>query len=178
MFWISSPRASWNNGLLPLRQVQSFSWTPPRLAVVHLPPSGCVHAANPSPLPGIWPLKPKPQLPAPTCSGSWADKPLRLVSAGRHRPSVQESLCFALYTHVAVLSSVALKLPPLPIPHLRQWRGFLVCGSFSSFTVPSQKCRSCPYSFVSVFPFSFCPTQVRGGVSCLLGSVRSSANVH
>ena len=41
-------------------------------------------------------------------------------------------------------------------------RGFLVCGNFSSFTVPSQKCRSCPYSFVSVFPFSFCPTHLHG----------------
>ena len=30
-----------------------------------LAPSGCVHAANPSPLPGIRPPKPEPQLPAP-----------------------------------------------------------------------------------------------------------------
>ena len=30
-----------------------FPRTPSRLAVVHYPPSGCVHAANPSPLPGI-----------------------------------------------------------------------------------------------------------------------------
>ena len=41
-------------------------------------------------------------------------------------------------------------------------RGFLVCGNFSSFTVPSQKCRSCPYSFVSVFSLFFCSTQARG----------------
>ena len=47
-------------------------------------------------------------------------------------------------------------------PRLCQWRGFLVCGNFSSFTAPSQWCRSHPYSFVSVFSFFFCPTQVRG----------------
>ena len=41
-------------------------------------------------------------------------------------------------------------------------RGFLVCGNFSSFTAPSHWCRSCPCSFVSVFSFFFCPTQVRG----------------
>ena len=41
-------------------------------------------------------------------------------------------------------------------------RGFLVCGDLSSFTAPSQWCRSHPYSFVSVFSFFFCPTQVPG----------------
>ena len=51
---------------------------------------------------------------------------------------------------------------PLFIPCPCQWRGFLVCGNFSSFTAPSQRCRSRPYSFVSVFSFFFCPTQVRG----------------
>ena len=51
---------------------------------------------------------------------------------------------------------------PPPTPHLRQWRSFLVCGKFSSFTAPSQRCRSCPYSFVSVFSFFFFPTQVHG----------------
>ena len=47
-------------------------------------------------------------------------------------------------------------------PRLCQWRGFLVCGNFSSFTATSHSCRSHPYSFVSVFSFFFCPTQVRG----------------
>ena len=45
---------------------------------------------------------------------------------------------------------------------LRPRRAFLVCGNLSSFTAPSQKCRSHPYSFVSVFSFFFCPTQGRG----------------
>ena len=49
-----------------------------------------------------------------------------------------------------------------PTSCLHQWRGFLVCGNFSSFTAPSQRCRSLPYSFASVFSFFFCPTQVRG----------------
>ena len=44
---------------------------------------------------------------------------------------------------------------PLPTPHLRQGRGSLGCGNFSSFTAPSQRCRSHPYSFVSFFLFSF-----------------------
>ena len=51
------------------------------------------------------------------------------------------------------------KASPLPTPHLHQWRGFLVCGNFSSFTAPSQRCRSHPYSFVCFF---FCPTEVHG----------------
>ena len=127
-----------------------------------LTPSGCVHAANPSPLPVIRPLKPEPQLPAPACPGVWTGKPLGLVSAGRHRSSVRESLCFALRTLVGALSSMALKLPPSATRCLRPRRGFLVCGNISSFTAPSHWCRSRPYSFVSVISFFFCPTQVRG----------------
>ena len=87
-----------------------------------------------------------------------------------------ESLRFALRTPVAVLSSVAPKLPPSATCSLCPRRGFTVCGNLSSFTAPSHWCRSGPYSFVSVFSFFFCPTQVRG-VSCLLGGLRSSASV-
>ena len=78
---------------------------------------------------------------------------------------------------VAALSSVAPKLPASTTRSLRPRRGFLVCGKLSSFTAPSHWCRCCPYSFVSVISFFFCPTQVRGGVSCLLGGLRSSASV-
>ena len=118
-----------------------------------LTPSGCVQAANPSPLPGIWP-KPEPQLPAPPHRGGWADKPLGLVSAGWHSSSMRESLRFALCTSIAAFSSVAPKLPPSATCSLRPRRGFLVCGNLSSFTAPSHWCRSCPYSFVSVFSFA------------------------
>ena len=125
--------------LLPLQQLQTYSWTPSRLAP-----------------------KPEPQLPAPAHPGGWADKPLRLVSAGRPRSSMRESLHFALHTPVAALSSVAPKLPPSATRSLCLRRGFLVCGNLSSFTAPSHWCRSHPYSFVSVISFFFCPTQVRG----------------
>ena len=80
------------------------------------------------------------------------------MRVGQHWSSVQESLCFALCTPVAALSPMVLKLHT-PTPHPHQWRGFLVCGNFSSFTAPSQRCRSHPYSFVCFF---FCPTQVCG----------------
>ena len=63
--------------------------------------SGCVHAANPSPLPAIR-RKPEPRLPAPARPSGGADKPLGLVSAARRRASVQESLRFSLCTPVAV----------------------------------------------------------------------------
>ena len=57
---------------------------------------------------------------------------------------------------------MAPKLPPpaTPTPLLPQWRAFLLCGNFSSFTAPSQRGRSPPYSFGSAFYFFFCPTQV------------------
>ena len=121
------------------------------------------HATNPSLLSGIWPLKPKPQLPAPTHHSRWADKHLRLVSAGQHQSSVRESLCFALCTLLLHSPLWLWSFPPAPLtPCPHQLRGFLAFGNFSSFTAPSQRCRSHPYSFVSVFSFFFCPTQVHG----------------
>ena len=126
-----------------------------------LTPSGCVHAANPSPLLAIRP-QPEPQLPAPARPGGEADKPLGLVSAAWRRASVRESLRSALRTPVAALSSVAPKLPPSATRSLRPRRGFLVCGNLSSFTAPSHWCRSHPYSFVAAISFFFCPTQVCG----------------
>ena len=140
-----------------------------------LAPSGCVHAANPSPLPAIRP-KPEPQPPAPAPAGGGADKPLRLVSAARRRASVRESLRFALCTLVAALSSVAPKLPPSATHSLRPRRGFLVCGNLSSFTAPSHGCRSRPYS-LSLFFLFLLPDPGTWGVSCLLGGLRSSASV-
>ena len=154
MLWISSPHAPWNNGLLTLRQFQTFSQTPSWLAVVHLSPSGCVHAANPSPLPGIWTQKSEPQLPAPTHPGGWADRPLRLVSAGRHCSSVWECLCFSLCTSFAALSSMAPKLLP-PTPYLHQWRGFLVVETFPPSQLPPRGAGPIPILLSLFFLFSF-----------------------
>ena len=75
-----------------------------------------------------------------------------------------------LYGNLSPLLSATLLLhSPLwlqsfPSAHSRlcQWRCFLVCGNFFSFTAPSQRCRSHPSSFVFVFSFFFCPTQVHG----------------
>ena len=145
---------------MPLRKLQTFPDSLPASCGA-LVPSGCVHPANPSPLPGIRPPKPEPQHPAPTHHSRWADKPLWLVSAGRHWSSVRESLCFALCTPVAELSYATPKLPPSAARSLHLQRSFLVCGNRSSFTAPSPWCRSHPYSFVSVLSFFFCPTQVR-----------------
>ena len=52
--------------------------------------------------------------------------------------------------------------PPQPTPRLHQWRGFLVCGNFSSFTAPSQRWSPVPILLSLFFLFFFCPTQVRG----------------
>ena len=101
------------------------------------------------------PTEVEPQLPAPAHPGGGADKPLGLVSAGRHRSSVWESLRFALRTPVAALSSVAPKPPPSVTRSLCPRRAFLVCGNLSFFTAPSPRCRSRPYSLSLFFLFSF-----------------------
>ena len=161
VLWIPSPRTPQNNGLLTLRQVQTFSQTPSCGA---LSPFRLCSCSQPQSSPWDLTSEARVSAPSPHPPSRWADKPLGLVSAGQQRSSVQESLRFALCTPVAVLSSVAPKLPPSTTCSLRPRRGFLVCGNFSSFTAPSQRCRSHPYSFVSVFSFFFCPTQVCGDI--------------
>ena len=114
------------------------------------------------------PTEARASAPSPARPGGGADKPLGLVSAGRHRSSVRESLRFALRTPVAVLSPVALKLPPSATHSLHPRRGFLVCANLSSFTAPSHWCRSRPYS-LSLFFLPSLPYPGTWGVSCLLG---------
>ena len=68
------------------------------------------------------------------------------------------------------------EVPPPPPPSLpvkglpSAWKLFLLHSSLTEVQVP-------PLFFCLCFSFFFCPTQVRGGVSCLLGSLRSSASV-
>ena len=140
-----------HSGCIHLHSHQQCCTNPFRLCSRHQPQSSPCD-----------PTKARASAPSPARPGGWADKPLGLVSAARRRASVWEYLRFALRTPVAALSSVAPKLPPSATRSLRPWRGFLVCGNLSSFTAPSHWCRSHPYSFVSVVPFFFCPTQVHG----------------
>ena len=114
--------------------------------------------------------------PSPARPGGGVDKPLGLVSAGRHRYPVRESLCFALCTPVAALSSVALKLPPPhpPSPPVKGlssvWKPFLLHSSLPLVQVPS-------LFFCLSFFFFLLPYPGTWGVSCLLGGLTSSASV-
>ena len=86
---------------------------------------------------------------------------------------MQESLHLALCTPVAVLSSVALKLPPchpqsLPVKGLPSvWKVFLLHSSLPEVQVPSLFFCLC---FLLPYPGTW-------GVSCLLGSLTCSASV-
>ena len=73
----------------------------------------------------------------------------------------------------ALLHGSKASPPPRPISASE---GASQCVETSSFTAPSQRCRSHPYSFVSVFSFFLLPYPGTWGVSCLLGSLRSSAS--
>ena len=68
------------------------------------------------------PTEARASAPSPARPGGGADKPSGLVSVAQHQSSVRESLRFALCTPVAVLSSVALKLPP-PLPAVSARKG-------------------------------------------------------
>ena len=93
--------------------------------------------------------------PSPHPSRRVTIKPLGLVSAGRHRSSVWESLRFALCTPVAVLSSIAPKLPSSATCSLRPERVFLVCGNLSSSQLPPTVAGPIPILLSLLFLFSF-----------------------
>ena len=92
--------------------------------------------------------------------------------------SLFRNLCFALCTPVAVLSSVAQKLPPRPTHSLSLlvkglpsvWKLFLLHRSLPVVQVPSLFFCLCFFFFLLPYPGMW-------GVSCLLGSLRSSASI-
>ena len=146
--------------LLPLRQLQTFSPDSLPASCGALTPSGCVHAASPSPLPAI---RPKPSLssqPRPPRRGSrQASRAAECCSAPSLCAGISP-LCPLHPRGCALLRGS--EASPLRHPQSPPAKGLLVCGHLSSFTAPSHWCRSRPYSFVSVISFFFCPTRVRG----------------
>ena len=125
-----------------------------------LAPSGCVHTANPSPLLGsdLQSLSLSSQ-PHPSW---WVSRQASRAGEYWSAPILRAGISPLCPLHPCVCALLrGSKAFPAASPHLCPRRGFLVCGNLSSFTAPSQRGRSCPYLFVSVFSFSFCPTQVR-----------------
>ena len=130
---------------------------PDSLSCGILTPSGCLHAVNHNPLPGVWPLKPKPQDPAPTCPGKqksvsgWGvlvgTNPLcRILSA---LPSARLLLHSPLRLQNSPLSPPVRGLPSV-------WKLFFLHSSLPEIQVPSQ------FLCLFFFPFFFCPTQLCG----------------
>ena len=145
------------HGLLPFQQVKSFYLTPSWLAPFRL-------CSRSQPQFSPWDLISKARASAPSPHPSWP----------MSRQASRAGKCWSAWNLYAGNSPLCPLHPcccvllrwseasPSANPHLLQWKGFLVCENFSSFTAPSQWCRSHPYSFVCVLPFFFCPTQVRG----------------
>ena len=139
-----------------------------------LTPSGCVHTSNPSLLPGIWPPT-QDSAPSLHPLQRWADKPLRLVSAGWHRSSPLCPLhpcCCALLCGFKASPSAQPAHPLYPpvkgLPSV--WKLFLLHSSLPEVQVPS-------LFFCVCFFFFLLPYTGTWGFSCLLGSLRSSASI-
>ena len=152
---IPSPSAPWNNDLLPLKAVSGFSPDSLPASCGALAPFRLCSGSQPRSSP--W---------DPT-SEAWASAPSPHQLWRLSRQACQAGECWLamiLYVGISPLCSLhpcccaflrGSKASPRLTPHLHPWRGFLVCGNFSSFTAPSQWCKSHPYSLVSVFSFSF-----------------------
>ena len=134
--------------------------TPQSAAHCSLAPSGCLHTANPSPLPGtdLWSLSLSAQPPP---------EHLRLWCPG----AVVQMICVALSllrppqsTCCAFLCSCE---DPLSRP-ISLSGGFPGCGFLSFFTAPSQECWSHSDSFFPLSPclFFLLFYQVMWRVSC------------
>ena len=140
-----------------------------------LAPSGCVHAANPSPLPAIR-LKPKPQLPAlPAPAGEQTSLSGWWVLLGAEPPC----------GNLSALPSAPLWLrsppwlwsfpPPPPAVSAHKgassvWKPFLLHSSLPLVQIPSLFFCLCFFFFLLPYPSTW-------GVSCLLGGLNSSAGV-
>ena len=105
-------RAPRNNGLWPLRQIQTFSPDSLPASCGTLSPFRLCSRSQPQSSP--WDLTSKARASAPSLHPpQWVSRQAS-QAGGRHRSSVREFLHFALCTPVAALSSVAPKLPPNP----------------------------------------------------------------
>lgn len=180
-----STLTSLNNDPLSLWQTQAFSQT--SLVVVNytLAPSGCLHAANTSPFPGVWLLKPKYQCPDTIHLSEQVDKHFSRESAGKPDPSGHGFLHFALCTLVAVLFSEAPKSPPHPaFPAIPASEGTSQCTkTFFFFFFSWLPTRSAGLILIPLFlspPFSFVLlsyTVICCGRGFSFGSLKFSASI-
>ena len=139
-----------------------------------LTPSGCVHAANPSPLPAIRPQLSLSCQPRPPRRGSrQASRAGECCSAPSLRAGVSP-LCPPRPCGYALLRGSEAPPPP-PAVSAREgapsvWTPFLLHGSLPLVQVPSLFFCLCDFFFLLPYPGAW-------GVSCLLGGLRSSASV-
>ena len=160
---------------MPLRQLQNFSRTPSRLAVVQTPFRLCSrHQPQSSP----WdPTEARASAPSPRPPWRGSRQASRagecwsalLLRAGVS-PLCPPHPCGCALLRGSEASPLRhpQSLPAKGLPSV--WKPFLLHSSLPLVQVPF-------LFFVSVISFFFCPTQVRGGVSCLVGGLRSSASV-
>ena len=134
------------------------------------PPPGFLHTANPSPLSVVWPLKPEPQHPAPPAPVDRQASQTGECWSASFQSSVWDSLCFALHTPAAVLSSETPLSPPVR-GLLTVWIIFLLHSSLPEAHILSQ------FLCLSFFFFFFFPCPVMLRFPCLLGSLGYSASV-
>ena len=159
---------------MPLWQLQTFSPDSLLASCGALTPSGCVHAASPSPLPAI---RPKPSL-------SSQPRPPRRVSRQASRAG---ECCSALLLRAGTsplcpphLCGCALlrgsEASPLRHPQSpptkglpSAWKPFLLHSSLPLVQVPSLFFCLCYLFFLLPYPSTW-------GFSCLLGCLTSSAS--
>ena len=162
---------------MPLRQLQTFSRTPSRLAVVRQPLQAVF--APPTPV-----LSLRSDLRSPSLSSQ--PRPPRRVS----RQASRAGECWSAPILCAGISPLCPPHPcgcallrsseASPLHHPQSppakglpstWRPFLLHGSLPLVQVPSLFFCLCYFSFLLPYPGTW-------GVSCLLGGLRSSANIH
>ncbi|XP_049556634.1 uncharacterized protein LOC125961775 [Orcinus orca] len=162
--------------LLPLRQVQTFSWTPSQLAVVINPFRLCSRC-QPQSSPGA-PTNRSPSLssqPRPpwrvsrqaSRAGECWSPPI-LCARISSLCAVHPCCCALLRGSEASPLRHPQSLPAKGLPSV--WKPFLLHGSLPLVQVPSLFFCLCLFIFLLPYPGTW-------GVSCLLGSLRSSASV-
>ena len=177
VLWIPSPHAPLNNGLLPLRQVQTFSQPPSWLASCGaLAPFRLCLRSQPQSSP--WDLTSEAQASAPSPHLPWRVSrqafqagecwlaPILCVGISPLCP-LHPCCCALLHG-----SGASLCHPPSPpvkgLPSV--WKLFLLHSSLPLVQVPFLFFCLCFFFFLLPYPGMW-------GVSCLLGSLKSSPSV-
>ena len=159
-----------NNDLLPFWHSQSFSST---FSAVALVPSEYPHGSQLWSSPWCLTPTPEPWQPAPISAGGRGTRVTFWVQSAVHNNLCSDFSPFCLLSTCCCSPLWGSKPPPWP----GLWGDFWGCGNSSSFMTPFLGHKSLSWNPLSPFYLYLLPYLVLSRLTCLFGSLVSSASI-